>query len=42
MKLQNRLLTAAAVAAAAACAPGARGLVSLEDGKDHLFVDGSV
>jgi hypothetical protein len=42
MKLQNRLLTAAAVAAAAACAPVASGLVSLEDGKDHLFVDGSV
>src|ERR1700722_7524690 len=42
MKLQNRLLTAAAVAAAAACAPTARGLVSLEDGKDHLFVDGTV
>jgi hypothetical protein len=42
MKLQNRLLTAAAVAAAAACAPFARGLVSLEDGKDHLFVDGSM
>jgi hypothetical protein len=42
MKLQNRLLTAAAVVAAAVSSPPARGLVSLEDGKDHLFVDGSV
>jgi hypothetical protein len=42
MKLQNRLLTAAAVAATAVATPAARALVSLEDGKDHLFVDGSV
>lgn len=42
MKLQHRLLTAAAVAAAAMFAPSSSALVSLEDGKDHLFVDGSV
>jgi len=42
MKLQHRLLTAAAVAAAAVSAPRAPALVSLEDGRDHLFVDGSV
>jgi hypothetical protein len=42
MKLQNRLLTAAAVAATAFASPAARALVSLEDGKDHLFVDGSM
>ena len=41
MKWQNRLLTAAAVLAAAVSAPSAFALVSLEDGKDHLFVDGS-
>lgn len=42
MKLQHRLLTAAAVAVAAVSAPNSSGLVSLEDGKDHVFVDGSV
>jgi hypothetical protein len=42
MKFQHRLLTAAAVAAAAVWTPGARALVSLEDGRDHVFVDGSV
>src|SRR5580692_7754928 len=42
MKLQNRLLTAGAVVAVALLAPASRGLVSLEDGKDHIFVDGSV
>ena len=42
MKLRHRLLTAGAVMAAAVSAPRARALVSLEDGKDHLFVDGSV
>ena len=42
MKRQHRLLTAVAVALAAASAPSSRGLVSLEDGKDHVFVDGSV
>jgi hypothetical protein len=42
MKLQNRLLTAAAVTAAAFFGPSAFALVSLEDGRDHLFVDGSV
>ena len=42
MKLQHRLLTAAAVVAAAVCAPRARALVSLEDGRDRLYVDGTV
>ncbi len=42
MKLQHRLLTAGAVALAVVSAPTSRGLVSLEDGKDHIFVDGSV
>jgi hypothetical protein len=42
MKLQHRLLTAAAVTAVAASSPTASGLVSLEDGRDHLYVDGSV
>jgi hypothetical protein len=42
MKFQQRLLTAAAVVAAAVVSPSARALVSLEDGKDHIFVDGSV
>ena len=42
MKLAHRLLTAAAVMVVAALAPSARALVSLEDGRDHLFVDGSV
>jgi hypothetical protein len=36
------LLTAAAVAGIAVCAPRALALVSLEDGRDHLFVDGTV
>jgi hypothetical protein len=39
MKFQHRLLTAAAVTAVAVSAPRARALVSLEDGRDHLFVD---
>jgi hypothetical protein len=42
MNLQNRLLTAAAVMATAVCAPAARALVSLEDGKDRLYIDGTV
>jgi hypothetical protein len=42
MKLQNRLLTAGAVVAVAFLTPSSQGLVSLEDGKDHIFVDGSV
>ncbi len=42
MKLQHRLLTAVAVIAAAVLASPARALVSLEDGRDHLFVDASV
>ena len=42
MKFPHRLLTALAVAAAGVCAPRALALVSLEDGRDHLFVDGSV
>src|SRR5580693_6642290 len=42
MKLQPRMLTAAAVMAAAVSATRAPALVSLEDGKDHLYVDGSV
>jgi hypothetical protein len=42
MNLQRRLLTAAAVIAAAILAPAAQALVSLEDGKDHVFVDGSL
>ncbi|HEY1764989.1 MAG TPA: hypothetical protein VGF85_08695 [Opitutaceae bacterium] len=37
-----RSLTAAAVVAALACAPPARALVSLEDGHDHAFVNGTV
>jgi hypothetical protein len=40
MKLQHRLLTAGAVMAAVS-APRAVALVSLEDGRDHLYVDGS-
>jgi hypothetical protein len=39
MKFQHRLLTAAAVMAVAVSPPSARALVSLEDGRDHLFVD---
>jgi hypothetical protein len=42
MKFQHRWLTAAAVTAFAVSAPRARALVSLEDGRDHLFVDASV
>jgi hypothetical protein len=42
MKLQNRLHTAVAVVSVAISTPMARALVSLEDGKDHVFVDGSV
>ncbi len=42
MKFQHRWLTAAAVTAVAVSAPRARALVSLEDGRDHLFVDASV
>jgi hypothetical protein len=42
MKFQHRLHTAAAVAAVAVFMPGALALVSLEDGRDHLFVDGTV
>jgi hypothetical protein len=42
MKLQHRLFTAAAVTAIAASATRAPALVSLEDGRDHLYVDGSV
>lgn len=39
MKFQHRLLTAAAVMAAAVSPPRALALVSLEDGRDHVFVD---
>jgi hypothetical protein len=42
MKFQQRVLTAAAVTAAACACPHALALVSLEDGRDHLFIDGSV
>ncbi|HXN34718.1 MAG TPA: hypothetical protein VN877_01010 [Opitutaceae bacterium] len=42
MKFQHRLHTAAAVAAVAVFCPRAHALVSLEDGRDHLFVDGTV
>jgi hypothetical protein len=42
MKFQHRLLTASAVAWIAVFAPRAQALVSLEDGRDHLFIDGSV
>ncbi len=42
MNFQHRWLTAAAVTAVAVSAPSALALVSLEDGKDHLFVDASV
>jgi hypothetical protein len=42
MKLQHRCFTAAAVMAAVFAIPRARALVSLEDGRDHVFVDGSV
>jgi hypothetical protein len=42
MKFQHRLTTAAAVLAAAIVIPGSRALVSLEDGKDQVFIDGSI
>jgi hypothetical protein len=42
MKLQSRLLTAAAVLSLFVANPQARALVSLEDGRDHIFVDGTV
>src|ERR1700722_7313670 len=42
MKFQHRVLTAAAVAATAVAAPSAWALVSLEDGRDHIFVDATV
>jgi hypothetical protein len=42
MKLQSRLSTATAVLALLVANPSARALVSLEDGRDHVFVDGSV
>jgi hypothetical protein len=42
MKLQSRLFTAAAVMAFFFAHPDARALVSLEDGRDHVFVDGTV
>lgn len=42
MKFQPRLLTASAVAWIAIFTPKAMALVSLEDGRDHLFIDGSV
>jgi hypothetical protein len=42
MKSPHRSLTAVAVMAAFVCAPRARALVSLEDGLDHAFVNGTV
>jgi hypothetical protein len=42
MNLPHRSLTAAAVMAAFVCTPRARALVSLEDGLDHVFVNGTV
>jgi hypothetical protein len=39
MNFQQRWLTAAAVTVIVACAPRARALVSLEDGRDHFYVD---
>jgi hypothetical protein len=42
MKYQNLLLTALAVAWLSIFTSRASALVSLEDGKDHLFIDGSV
>jgi Putative beta-barrel porin 2 len=42
MKFHHRLLTAAAVASVAVFTPRAGALVSLEDGRDHLFIDGTV
>ncbi len=42
MKLPPRLPTAIAVAAIAISTPALHALVSLEDGKDHLYVDATV
>ena len=42
MNLQHRLLTAAAVMAVGVSASPARALVSLEDGRDRLYIDGTV
>jgi hypothetical protein len=42
MRRRFRFFAAAAVTAAALSPPPARALVSLEDGRDHLFVDGSL
>jgi hypothetical protein len=42
MRRRFRFLAATAVTAAALSPPPARALVSLEDGRDHLFVDGSL
>lgn len=42
MKLQSRVFTAAAVMVFFFAHPAARALVSLEDGRDHVFVDGTV
>ena len=42
MNLQQRFLTALAVSLAATWVPSALGLVALEDGNEHIFVDGSV
>jgi hypothetical protein len=42
MTSQRRLLTAAAVAAVAVACPSAWALVSLEDGRDHVYVDGTI
>jgi hypothetical protein len=42
MKSPHRSLTAVAVMAVFVCAPRARALVSLEDGLDHAFVNGTV
>jgi hypothetical protein len=42
MKLQHRSITVAAVVAVAVCVPRGSALVSLEDGRDHLFIDGTV
>jgi hypothetical protein len=41
MNLQHRLLTAAAVVAVGVFASRAQALVSLEDGRDRLYVDGT-
>jgi hypothetical protein len=41
MKLQPRFFTAGAVMAAVFLAPSSRALVSLEDGREHIFIDAS-